>query len=250
VVRSIIAAAWWGRALASDRPLRFLLAIGLASTSAACVLDWASLRSDGKTVAGEDAADAGDTEEEIDGDASNADTRDEKASCSEDVLVINELQASGAAGPADEFVEIHNPATCDVRLEGFTLRYSSFAGSTPFIQWTGSASDAVAPGAYVVVGGSTYPGGVMGRFGTDAGAGTLAADGGGIGLFNSGGKVIDSVAYGTINPGHPLVRPAGGKAAPTPPTGQSIARIPDGHDTETNETDFVIAPSPTPAARN
>jgi hypothetical protein len=234
--------------LVSDRPLGFLFALALASTSGACVLDWASLRSDGKTAPGADASDVGDandsdgTSDDASADAAAADA---KGSC-EDTVVINEVQVAGSAGSSDEFVELHNTQSCDLRLEGFTLRYSSSAGGTPLAQWTGGASDAIGPGAYAVLGGSTYAGGVvLGRFTPG-----LAAAGGGVGLFNAGGKVIDSVAYGTINAAHPLVRPAGGKAAPAPPTGQSIARIPDSNNTGKNETDFVIATTPTPGAKN
>jgi hypothetical protein len=230
--------------LASDRPLRFLLALGVASMSAACALDWAGLRSDGGTTPGEDAADAG--EENSEAGDTDANGNESGGACNESALIINEVQVAGAAGAADEFVEIHNPTSCDLRLEGFTLRYSSSTGNTPLALWTGTANDAIAPGAYVVVGGTGYAGELIGRF--DGGG--LAALGGGIGLFNSGGKVLDSVAYGAINAGHPLVRPAGGKAAPAPPTGQSIARTPDAKDTETNETDFVIATTPTPGAKN
>ena len=211
------------------------------------MLDWTSLRSDGKTAPGgdasDDAADASDKADAADA-ADDTDAGDAKGPC-EDTLVINEVQVAGSAGSSDEFVELHNPQSCDVRLEGFTLRYSSSAGGTPLPQWTGGASDAIGPGAYVVLGGSTYAGVVVGRFSPG-----LAAAGGGVGLFSAGGKAIDSVAYGTINAAHPLVRPPGGKAAPAPPTGQSIARTPDSNNTGRNETDFVIAAPPTPGAKN
>jgi hypothetical protein len=156
------------------------------------------------------------------------------------------VQTGGPGGTADEFVEIFNPTGCDFKLEGYTLRYSSSNGSSPFAVWTGAAADAVGPGSYVVVGGSGFPGMALGRFASSQ----LAAGGGGIGLFNPGSKVIDSVAYGTVDAGNPLVRPPGGKAAPAPASGQSIARTPDGKDTETNETDFAITSTPTPNEKN
>jgi hypothetical protein len=243
VGRSINAAAWWVRVLAFERPLRALFAIALGSTSAACVLDWASLRSDG-TPPGADAADTGDANDQSDSEADAI--GDEKAACKEDALVINEVQTGGPGGTADEFVEIHNPTSCDFKLEGYTLRYSSSNGSSPFPVWTGAAADAIGPGTYVVVGGTAFSGMALGRFASSQ----LAAGGGGIGLFNPGSKVLDSVAYGSVDAGNPLVRPPGGKAAPAPASGQSIARTPDGKDTETNETDFVVTSSPTPGEKN
>ncbi|MDB4995724.1 MAG: Endonuclease/exonuclease/phosphatase [Myxococcaceae bacterium] len=232
------------RALAFDPSFRFLFALGLASTSAACVLDWASIRSDGGVAPTEDAADTG--EDVGSGDGEPGDGGDEKLPCKEESLVINEVQTGGPGGTADEFVEIHNPTSCDFKLEGYTLRYSSSNGSSPFAVWTGSAADGIGPGTYVVVGGTGFPGMALGRFASSQ----LAAGGGGIGLFNPGSKVIDSVAYGTVDAGNPLVRPPGGKAAPAPASGQSIARTPDGKDTETNEADFAITSTPTPNEKN
>jgi hypothetical protein len=144
------------RALAFDPSFRFLFALGLASTSAACVLDWASLRSDGGVAPTEDAADTG--EDAGSGDGEPGDGGDEKLPCKEESLVINEVQTGGPGGTADEFVEIHNPTSCDFKLEGYTLRYSSSNGSSPFAVWTGSAADGIGPGTYVVVGGTGFPG--------------------------------------------------------------------------------------------
>jgi hypothetical protein len=64
---------------------------------------------------------------------------------------------------------------------------------------------------------------------------------------------IDGVAYETLTTQtHPFIQPgdagsAGG--APNPPSGKSIARTPDGHNTGTNATDFQIA-TPTPGFSN
>ena len=69
--------------------------------------------------------------------------------------------------------------------------------------------------------------------------------------------LIDGVAYATISTAtHPFIRPAklpdGGAStpAPNPPTGQSIARVPNGTSTDTNAVDFKVAATPTPAAAN
>jgi hypothetical protein len=68
------------RALAFDPSFRFLLALGLASTSAACVLDWASLRSDGGVAPTEDAADTGENADTGDGEPGDG-GGDEKLPC-------------------------------------------------------------------------------------------------------------------------------------------------------------------------
>jgi hypothetical protein len=68
--------------------------------------------------------------------------------------------------------------------------------------------------------------------------------------------VQDSVAYAPITaPMHPFVRPPtapdGGMStpAPNPPSGQSIARTPNGVNTNVNAVDFKVAAS-TPGASN
>jgi hypothetical protein len=63
----------------------------------------------------------------------------------------------------------------------------------------------------------------------------LAADGGGLALRAPDGRVVDSVGWGTAT--NAFVE---GTAAAAPQPSQSIARTPDGHDTNDNSKDFLI----------
>lgn len=232
-----------------------LLLVALAP--AGCLLDWDSLRQpdaapfDAETeppVVDDGGADtsAGDAGDDAEGGACQL------------ALVINEVQTDGPQGPSDEFVELRNGAPCGGSLSGWGLRYSSAAGSPPNQVWTGQPGDTIGPRGptgYVLLGGYAFQapdGGVIGRISATLN-GQLAKAGGGVGLFAPGGALVDGVAYETLTTEtHPFLRPAnaGSEAgAPNPPTGMSIARTPDGSNSNHNATDFQIA-TPTPGAPN
>jgi hypothetical protein len=85
----------------------------------------------------------------------------------------------------------------------------------------------------------------------------LSTSAGSIVLRDAAGNVSDSLNYGL------LVDPwaaegyqgasgtgKGGCFAPAPGTGSSDIRFPDGHDTDSNCTDFTISSNPTPGGAN
>ena len=76
------------------------------------------------------------------------------------------------------------------------------------------------------------------------GAGKLAAAGGGVGLRDAAQMLVDSVGYGTAT--NAFVEAS---VAAAPPNGQSIARKPNGVDTNQNALDFAVA-TPSPRAAN
>jgi hypothetical protein len=71
----------------------------------------------------------------------------------------------------------------------------------------------------------------------------LAAAGGGLAL-RRGDELLDSVGYGTAN--NAFVE---GSPAAAPPSGSSLARLPNGRDTNDNAADFRVG-TPTPRAAN
>jgi len=154
-------------------------------------------------------------------------------------VVINEVQTQSATNANHEFVELYNPNTCDVSLEGWTLKYSSASGSNPSTFFTGSSSHKVFAKGYFVIGcieytalmkSANYP------------SGQLAADNGQIGLFNKVDVQVDGVGYGSIS----TKRLTEGNAAPSPSSASaSVQRTPNGNDTNNNQVDFTSrAPSP------
>ena len=221
----------------------------------ACVLDWDSLRPTATVDSGVDASD--DAEGGSDDAAADATDATDATTCKL-ILLVNEVQVAGPQGASDEFVEILNLADCAGPLKGYELRYSSAAGSNPNPIWTATTETIEAHG-YVVLAGKNFQGttNLVARFAGDTGNGVLAAGGGGVGLFGPDLLMVDSVAYEVITAkAHPFVRPSmaadGGQApgAPNPTTGKSIARTPDGQNTNTSAVDFKLTTTPTPGVAN
>lgn len=153
-------------------------------------------------------------------------------------LVLNEFSPAGPLGADDEFVELYNTGTCTMSLEGWTLRYSSAGGSTPATRWTGTVGNLIAPGGYFLLASptlATYAATRNGTFMTG-----LAATGGALGLYApSATAPHDSVAYGSAASTHPLAE--GAMPAPAPPSALmgSLARTPNGADSNVNASDFT-----------
>jgi hypothetical protein len=177
-------------------------------------------------------ADVGD----VGGDApsgQDADTRKCKAK-------INEVQTGGATA-LDEFVELYN--TCPDRafsLAGHTLVYRAATGTGEFVRFAFTAETIAAGKPYFVCANSGFTGTADAHY-TDG----LALDGGGLALRAPDGSLIDAVGWGTAT--NALVETA---PAPAPAAGQSIARAPDGSDSDDNSKDFKVAAVPSPGAPN
>jgi len=165
-------------------------------------------------------------------------------------VVINEVVHTGPRG-TDEFVELHNNGTCTVDLTGWQVRYLSSNGtinpSLPPVTFT--AGDVICPGRQVIVASTDSPFAPMALHTFRSGI----ASRGGVALFNRSNERVDSVAYGSlsVDGGHPYAEPISNITAPTySDAPQSIARWPNGHDTDNNATDFRIAPMASPGAPN
>ncbi len=157
--------------------------------------------------------------------------------------VINEVQTAGASA-GDEFVEIHNPCGGSVDLTGWKLVYRSASNSSGSDSTLLSLTQSIAAGGYLLLGGVSFSGTADAQFGRGVG---LAAGGGAVGLRSPAGDLVDSVSYGTLTAPNDLTE---GAPASAPPASQSIARKPNGTDTDHNNSDFVIAATPTPKAAN
>ncbi|HEY1584182.1 MAG TPA: lamin tail domain-containing protein [Polyangia bacterium] len=155
-------------------------------------------------------------------------------------VVVNEVQVGSAASASDEFIELYNPCAVAVELAGSTLVYRAAGGVTDVIII--SLTKPIAAGGYYLVTGPVF--GDLGAPDQSYGSGHLAAVGGGVGLRDGAQLLVDSVGYGTAT--NAFIE---GAVAPSPPNGQSLARKPNGADTNHNEVDFV-ASTPTPRAAN
>ncbi|HEY0195252.1 MAG TPA: Ig-like domain-containing protein, partial [Kofleriaceae bacterium] len=151
-------------------------------------------------------------------------------------VVINELKTGALLSVNDEFIELYNPCTFTVDLSHESLAYRTLVGivDITLVNLTGS----MAPGTYRVYGGSSYGGVVDGSFSID-----LPTLGGGIAIRDTN-YIYDSLGYGIA-----VNLFVEGTVSLQVPLGQTLARIPNGRDTNNNAADFQIR-TPTPGAAN
>jgi hypothetical protein len=162
--------------------------------------------------------------------------------CTVSKLVINEVQTGGSGSGSDEFIEIFNPCGNALTLTG-KLVYRSASASTDSTTLATFSSTTIAGGAYYLVAGSAYSGSASAD--QTYMTGGLANGGGGVALRDGSNNIIDSVAWTSSSNGF-----AEGATAPAPNAGQSIARKPNGADSNHNNNDFVVTSTPTPKAVN
>jgi Lamin Tail Domain len=156
---------------------------------------------------------------------------------------INEFSTGVEGALTDEFVELFNPGTEAADLSGYKLVYRSATGTSDVSLVTVADGTMLAPGAFLVFGGSGYSGTAFQSF-----SGSLASSGGGVGIRDATGLLLDSVGWGTAT--NAFVEGTAA-AAPivAPPPGKSDARHPDGADTNDNGADFSEGDA-TPGAAN
>lgn len=160
---------------------------------------------------------------------------------------VNEFMTGTTGSAGNEFVEVANVGTADADVGGFRLVYRSATGTSDVALATIPAGTTIVAGGYYLFGGSGYSGAPAADQSFSFG---LAATGGGLGLRDASGTLLDSVGYGT---GTTNTFVEGSPAAAPPATaapGTSAARLPNGHDTDDNSVDFGAATPPTPKASN
>jgi hypothetical protein len=169
------------------------------------------------------------------------------ASGGQAVIRINEFMTGVTGAATNEFVEIVNSGTVAADLSGWKLVYRSATGTSDSVLDTIPNGTTLAAGAFYLFGGSGYTGPPVADQSFSTG---LAATGGGLGIRDGNGTLIDSVGWGAST-SNGLVE---GTPAPVPPTtaapGSSDVRKPDGHDTNDNSADFTVATPPTPRTTN
>jgi hypothetical protein len=161
-------------------------------------------------------------------------------------LSVNELMTGVTGTASNEFVEIANTGEAAADLSGWKLVYRSAAGTSDVVLATVADGTSLTPGGFFLFGGAAYAGGPTADQSFSA---SIAATGGGVGLRDASGNLVDSVGWGTAT--NAFVE---GTVAAAPPTteapGTSTGRVPDGDDTNDNAADFVLDDSPTPKATN
>jgi hypothetical protein len=157
-------------------------------------------------------------------------------------LVINEVcyDPDGPDGGA-EFVELWNAGSVPVVLTGVTLKFANGADSPPewSVRWRAADTLVVAPGAPLLVADEGWQGpppAAVASLGLQNGPDALR-------LVGPAGE-LDRVGWGDLD------WPELSEGDPAEDvSGQSLARRPDGHDTDDNAVDWRAA-TPTPGVAN
>jgi hypothetical protein len=204
-------------------------------------------------------------------------------------VVVNEVQTGSTTTPNQQFVELYNPSASPVDMSGWKLEYegsSAPRSGGPTVLATLPQGASIAARGYFVIGGAGY---VLAQAQppdnasfTQTSTTELSSIGGGVGLADASGFVVDSVGWGvasnegfapsafqrnsdafvescpvqangvvpTVNT--PVLSSLISTAATPPsiPAGDSIVRLPDGQDTGSNCNDFSVTSTPSPGATN
>lgn len=155
-------------------------------------------------------------------------------------VVVNEVMTASTTSDNDEFVEIFNPCSSSVQVPGWRLFYRSAAGTTDVTLYAFTAGS-IDPGEYWIIAGTEWSG--ASAKGTFA-SGSLSATGGGVALTN-GTDVVDMVGWGTATNDYVEGSPPAG-----PGPDSSLARSPNGKDSDDNFVDFKMLDSPSPGGAN
>jgi hypothetical protein len=162
--------------------------------------------------------------------------------------IINEVQSGDSDSAANEWVELYNPCTVPVDVNGWTLVYraATNTGASDTNLMVGLA-EVLQPGDLRVFGGSAFPGPSDGGWS----GGIMQITNGSVGLRSGPkdtGPLVDSMTYGNITTGHPFLETT---ACGALSNGKNAARQPfDGNDTNVGGNDWIVVTTPTPRALN
>jgi len=158
-------------------------------------------------------------------------------------VTLNEVlyDPDGADG-GHEFVELHNGGPTPVCLSGIRLQFANGAvGDVWHGRWTGGPADTLASGGLFLVVDQGWQGPAP-----DAVASLGLQNGPDAVRLERDGEVLDLLGYGdlahaALYEGQPHAGAGGGA---------SLARRPDGHDTDRNHLDWTVLARPTPGEPN
>lgn len=181
-----------------------------------------------------------------------------RADCvTEGDVVLNELAPAVAGDDADaEWVELLNRGNEEVDLSGWIIEAGTRPESLAAV-FTLPEGTLVPAGGHLVVAGTLaelFVRDVL-RLTMTGSMGNASSNADAVRLVDCAGGVRDVIAYGTNNGDGVFVDEEGediveAKLSPKPADGRSIARLPDGADTNNGAVDTVLANPPTPGESN
>jgi hypothetical protein len=156
-------------------------------------------------------------------------------------LVISEIQTASTTSTGQEFIELYNPTSDSVVVDGWILQYKSATSAIADSSWTKRAelTGSVPSHGFYLISQTAY----LSTADTELSTG-LSGTGGHVRLKDNNGIVVDLVGWGTN------ANAAEASPAPAPAAGESIERLPgrlveDGGnitDTDDNSKDFILRP--------
>ncbi len=161
-------------------------------------------------------------------------------------LVISEIQTGSATSSGQEFVELYNPTTSDISVDGWVLQYKSATSALAENSWSKRATltGVVKSHGFYLISQKIY----LSTADADLSTAGLSGTGGHVRLKDQSNAVVDLVGWGTT------ANAAETTPVEAPATEESIERLPgrlieDGGnstDTDNNTEDFVIRSTPQP----
>ena len=169
---------------------------------------------------------------------------DRASAAAVDHIVVSEV-VTGGTSASDELIELYNPSSAPLPLEGLELVYVTASGATVSrrASWSLGAPE-MPPGAHLLVANEL---GVFAPIADALYAGGMAATGGSVALRIQGASsAIDAVGWGSA-----ASTWLEGLPADVPPAGASLERLPGGSagstvDTNSNRADFTVRAVPDP----
>ena len=163
--------------------------------------------------------------------------------------LINEVLTGVSGAATNEWVELYNPCPTAISLTGWRLGYRSAANASAPSGADSStlvafAAQSIPSHGYLLIAGAGYTGTADAHFTSG-----MADAGGGVGLRDLAGVLVDSMGWGTATNAFVRVHVAAVAPSVAAP-GNSLERLPDGTDTQNSAADFHAATHPTPRAAN
>ncbi len=157
-------------------------------------------------------------------------------------VVLNEVLYDPLGPDAGaEFVELYNPGREDVALSGWRLEAGNGARPNDWrTVWSGSSADRIPAGGFFLAAGADIEAQADARVELQLQNGPDAV------RLRSPAGIVDLVGWGVHT--HPEYVES--SAADDVPSGWSLARVPDGADTDCNRIDLVGRPVPSPGEPN
>ncbi|UCC56649.1 MAG: lamin tail domain-containing protein [Gammaproteobacteria bacterium] len=161
-------------------------------------------------------------------------------------IVINEfLPDPSGTDSGNEWIELYNNGTSTVNIDSWAIDAGTSSFSTIFT----FSSTSLLSGDYLVIGESNVSGADLTA---TLGLGNATATGDGLRLIDNAAVVIDTVIYGPNNNDNFIDDTAGiaSSLAPSPTTGLTLGRLPNGVDTDASAIDFSVLASPSLGVSN